>query len=132
MICNTFFSKCTTHLVTYTSSNNCSQINFVLVPKCHFSLVKDAKVIPSECLAPQHKLLITDLKICKQQRQCRMQGPATVTVTWSKLPYHKETLTHGITFHPVTQDSIATTWLTVWDRHCKNSAQHEEIRETFH
>ena len=42
-----------------------------------------------------------------------MQGPATVTVKWSKLPDHKETLAHSITFHPVTQDSIDATWLEV-------------------
>ena len=77
-----------------------------------FSNTSTGKIqIPSDCLAPQHKLFITDLKMHKQQRQHRMWGPVTVRVKWSKLPDHKEMLTHGITFHPVTQGSVDATWL---------------------
>uniref|UniRef100_A0A914WGK5 Uncharacterized protein n=1 Tax=Plectus sambesii TaxID=2011161 RepID=A0A914WGK5_9BILA len=60
---NTYFKKKDEHLETYSSSGIKTQINFCLVQRTQFSLVTNAKVIPGEAVAPQHRLLIMNLKL---------------------------------------------------------------------
>ncbi|KAG5585502.1 hypothetical protein H5410_045936 [Solanum commersonii] len=51
------------HLVTFRSSIAKTQIDYLLLRKGDRGLCKDCKVIPSENLTTQHKLLVMDLEI---------------------------------------------------------------------
>ena len=63
VITNTYFTKCDSQLWTYCSGNVCSQIDYILVWKCDFKSVCDAKGIGSEECVLQHKLLVEDLEL---------------------------------------------------------------------
>ena len=58
VITNSFFCKRKSHLVTFHSGNNQSQIDYILVRKWEFKCVRDVKVIPGEECALQHKLYV--------------------------------------------------------------------------
>ena len=60
-ICNSFFSKRPSHLITYHSGDCRSQIDFILVKRNRLKFVKDCKVFPNEECVPQHKLLVCDV-----------------------------------------------------------------------
>ena len=62
---NSFFCKRDSHLITYESGSNKSMIDFILLRRRDLKLVTDVKVIPSEEIVPQHKLLVCDLKLTK-------------------------------------------------------------------
>jgi hypothetical protein len=49
MIANTFFRKRESHLVTFSSGQHCSQIDFVLMRRKDKRACLDCKVIPGEC-----------------------------------------------------------------------------------
>ena len=54
------------------SSGACKiQIDYILIRKKDRKLVTDAKVIPSEEVLPQHRIVISDVKIksCKVEKQ---------------------------------------------------------------
>lgn len=107
VIANTFFQKRTSHLITYTSRPNTSQIDFVLLRKRDFPIVVDTKVIPSDCLAPQHKLVVTDLRI-NVRRRTNVTGPTTIK--WWKLVDHKATIVNAINFPKINPDDVDATW----------------------
>ena len=48
LICNTFFRKRDSHLITYHSGVTKTQIDFIMVRKDLFKSTKDVKAIPSE------------------------------------------------------------------------------------
>ena len=60
---NTYFIKCDSHLLTYSSGNACSKIDNILVWKRDFKSVRDVKVTESERCVLQHKLLVGDLEL---------------------------------------------------------------------
>ena len=62
VVANTLFKKRDSRLVTYESGNSSTQIDYVMVRKANRKLVRDVKVIAGEECAPQHKLVICDLK----------------------------------------------------------------------
>lgn len=62
VIANLCFSK-EVHLVTFCSTVARTQIDYLLLWKGDEGLCKDCKVIPSENLTTQHKLLMMDLGI---------------------------------------------------------------------
>ncbi|KAI0986366.1 hypothetical protein GJ496_004914 [Pomphorhynchus laevis] len=53
-LCNTFFAKRNSHLVTYSSGNHKTQIDFWACRRTDLKLVKNTKVIPFEPVASQH------------------------------------------------------------------------------
>ncbi|AQK55117.1 hypothetical protein ZEAMMB73_Zm00001d051783 [Zea mays] len=59
-IANTFFRKRKSHLVTFSSGQHTSQIDFVLLRKEDRHAYLDCKVIPGECVVSQHKLVVAD------------------------------------------------------------------------
>ncbi len=63
VISNSFFRKKTEHLITFESGNNRSQIDYILIKKKNWKLVKNTKVIPGEECLLQHRLLVCDLKL---------------------------------------------------------------------
>jgi hypothetical protein len=60
IIANTLFRKRVSHLVTFSSGQYCSQINFILVRREDRHACLDCRVIPGECVVPQHKLMVAD------------------------------------------------------------------------
>ena len=55
------------HLVTYQSGENQSQIDYILVKQQNIKLVRDVKVNPNEECVTQHKLLVCDARIKKMK-----------------------------------------------------------------
>jgi hypothetical protein len=60
IIANTLFRKRVSHLVTFSSGQHCSQIDFFLARREDRHACLDCKVIPAECVVPQHKLVTAD------------------------------------------------------------------------
>jgi hypothetical protein len=83
IVANTLFRKRVSHLVTFSSGQHCSQINFILARREDRLTCLDCKVIPGECVEPQNKLVVADFRfrICLQ-RSKRVQAPRT---KWWKL-----------------------------------------------
>ncbi|XP_055824233.1 uncharacterized protein LOC129892673 [Solanum dulcamara] len=69
MLANSSFPKKDEHLVTFRSSRAATQIDFWLLRKDDKSLCKDCKVIPSENLTTQYKLLVIDLEIRRKKKK---------------------------------------------------------------
>jgi hypothetical protein len=60
IVANSLFRKRVSHLVIFSSGQHCSQINFILTRREDRHAYLDCKVIPEECVAPQHKLVVAD------------------------------------------------------------------------
>ncbi|KAM3382190.1 hypothetical protein P3S68_007763 [Capsicum galapagoense] len=75
VVVNSGFPKKDEHLITFRSAVARTQIDFVLLRKRDRAWCKDCKVIPSENLSTQHRLLVMDLGIKKNKkrrsRECR-------------------------------------------------------------
>jgi hypothetical protein len=59
-VTNTLFRKRVSHLVTFSSGQHYSQFDFIPVRREDRHACLDCKVIPGECVVPQHKLVVTD------------------------------------------------------------------------
>jgi len=70
LVANSFFKKKEDHLVTFTSSSCKTQIDYFLTRKEDRRSCKDWKVIPSEFLGTQHRLLVLDA-VCKYPRRMK-------------------------------------------------------------
>jgi hypothetical protein len=75
-IMNTLFRKRVSHLVTFSSRQHCSQIDFILARREGRHACLDCKVIPGECVVPHHKLVVADFcfRVCFQWSK-RVQAP---------------------------------------------------------
>jgi hypothetical protein len=60
IVTNILFRKRVSHLVTFSSGQHCSQIDFIIVKREDRHACLDCKVIPGECVIPQHKFVVTD------------------------------------------------------------------------
>jgi hypothetical protein len=60
IVANTLFRKRVSHLVTFSSGQHCSQIDFILARRDDRHAYLNCKVIPEECVVPQHKLVVAD------------------------------------------------------------------------
>ncbi|XP_055800386.1 uncharacterized protein LOC129869801 [Solanum dulcamara] len=69
VIANSCFLKKDNQLVTFSSMVSRTQIDYVLLQKGDNGLCKDCKVIPSENIVIQHKLLVMDLEIKRDRRK---------------------------------------------------------------
>ena len=63
VVLNTQFVKRRSHLVTYKSGQNETQIDYILIRKEDKTLATDCKVIPSESVVAQHKLVVVDFRL---------------------------------------------------------------------
>jgi hypothetical protein len=59
-VTNTLFRKRVSHLVTFSSGQHCSQIDFILARREDMHACLDCKVIPGECVVSQYKLVVAD------------------------------------------------------------------------
>jgi hypothetical protein len=85
MVANTFFRKKKSHLITFSSGQHSSQIDFVLTRKEERPNCMDCKVIPDECVVTQHKLLVADFycQVCVR----RDRGMKITRTRWWKLKW---------------------------------------------
>jgi hypothetical protein len=60
IVVNTLFRKKVSHLVTFSSGQHYSQIDFIIARREDSYAYLDCKVIPRECVVPQHKLVVAD------------------------------------------------------------------------
>jgi len=86
---NSLFKKREDHLVTFRSGNCRMQIDYCLIRANHRSLCRDCKVIPSEFLGTQHRLLVMDMVIKGFRVERRSGGVARVR--WWNLTREKAT-----------------------------------------
>jgi hypothetical protein len=83
IIVNNLFRKRFSHLVTFSSGQHCSQIDFILTKREDRHTCLDCKVIPEECVVPQHKLVVADFRFPVHiQQSKRVQVPM---MKWWKL-----------------------------------------------
>jgi hypothetical protein len=83
IIANILFRKRFSHLVTFSSSQYCSQIDFILTRREGRHAFLDCKVIPGECVVPQHKLVVADFRFpVRLQQSKHIQASRT---KWWKL-----------------------------------------------
>ncbi|KAL6728322.1 hypothetical protein Aduo_010103 [Ancylostoma duodenale] len=107
VIMNTKFRKRSSHLVSFYSGNMKTQIDFVLVRHRDRKLVTDAKVVPYETVATQHRPLICTMKIMPPRRMRDERcGPARIK--WWRLKEKEATVTSAIKLPPVT--TVDETW----------------------
>ena len=71
IIANTFFQKRESHLITYRSGTNVSQIDFFLTRRGDRMRCKNSKVIPGESVTTQHRILVLDCRFSGRQRIVR-------------------------------------------------------------
>jgi hypothetical protein len=66
LIANTLFRKRESHLVIFQSGQQLSQIDFILARREDRRACLDCKVIPGECVVPQHKLVVANFsfRVC--------------------------------------------------------------------
>ncbi|KAF3631922.1 ATP-dependent RNA helicase A-like protein [Capsicum annuum] len=69
VVVNSSFPKKDEHLITFRSAIARTEIDFLLLRKGDRALCKDCKVIPSENLSTQHRLLVMDLGIKKNRKR---------------------------------------------------------------
>jgi hypothetical protein len=73
------------HLITFSSGQHSSQIDFVLIRREERPNWMDCKVIPGECVVTQHKLLVADFRF---QIYVRRDRDMKITRTrWWKLKW---------------------------------------------
>lgn len=74
-VANTFFRKRQSHLVTFSSAQHSSQIDFVLSRRMDRRACLECKVVPRECVVVQHKLVVAYLRF--HARVLRDKGAKT-------------------------------------------------------
>ncbi|VDP10495.1 unnamed protein product [Heligmosomoides polygyrus] len=104
---NTKFRKRASHLTSFYSGNAKTQIDFVLVRNRDQELVTDAKIVPYETVATQHRPLICTMKIAPlTTRQIERGGPARIK--WWRLKENEAAVTSRIWLPTVT--TVEETW----------------------
>ena len=71
VVCNTWFKKRDSRLITYSSGGCNTQADYIPIKNKDRKLVKDVKVIPSEEVISQHYIVFSNVKIkpCKIEKQ---------------------------------------------------------------
>ena len=68
-ILNTSYQKRKNHLVTYSNGGRETQIDYIMLRKEHASECRNCKVLPSEAITTQHRILIADLVVRKSRKK---------------------------------------------------------------
>ena len=75
VIGNTLFEKRDSHLITYASGDNQTQIDYILIRRRLRKFIRDVKVIPGEECLSQHRLLVCILQVTAPARVRRRFTP---------------------------------------------------------
>ena len=62
VVANIYFQKKDEHLITYTSGDRCSTVDYIITGREKLKNIKDCKVKPGECAITQHRILVMDYK----------------------------------------------------------------------
>ncbi|CAD7083400.1 unnamed protein product [Hermetia illucens] len=89
VLMNTWFIKRLSHLPTFYSGNNKTQIDYILIRCRHFTTVTDCKVVPHGTIAPQHRPLIAVLQIKPPMKQ-RGEHTGSRRIKWWRFREKKE------------------------------------------
>ena len=73
-IVNSYFKKREEYLVTFKGGNTKMQMDYFLVRVNNRWWCRDYKVIPTECLMTQHRLLVLHVKVRSLKRKRRSVG----------------------------------------------------------
>nr|XP_016443118.1 PREDICTED: craniofacial development protein 2-like [Nicotiana tabacum] len=84
VIVNSSFSKREEHLVTFKSMVAKSQIDYIPLRMCDREVCEDCKVILSETLATQNRLLVMDVGVMIKKKKRFVQGQPMIR--WGDLP----------------------------------------------
>ncbi|XP_070023312.1 uncharacterized protein [Nicotiana sylvestris] len=87
VIAKSNFLKRKEHLVTFQNAVAKTQIDYLLLRRCDSGLCKDCKVIPSETLVTQHRLLVLDIGIRFKLRKMSARGKPRIR--WGALTKDK-------------------------------------------
>ncbi|KAF3632943.1 hypothetical protein FXO38_25859 [Capsicum annuum] len=90
VVVNSSFSKKDDHLITFRSAIAKTQIDFLLLRKGERVLCKDCKVISSDNLSTQHRLLVMDLGIKKDKKRKVKKKVETKKGAYTKLVERKD------------------------------------------
>ncbi|XP_075083461.1 uncharacterized protein LOC142167199 [Nicotiana tabacum] len=74
VIVNSIFSKNEENLITFRSMVAKTQIDYLLLRRCDKGLCEDCKVIPSENLTTQHRLLVMNINILIKRKKRFLRG----------------------------------------------------------
>ena len=109
-IANTYFKKKLSHLITYYSGGRTTQIDYWLIRRRDLKLTTNTKVIPSDNIGPQHRLLVMDTRLeLGPWRKPRITN--TERIKWWRIPECKAQLTEALTSVRVgTSQSTTATW----------------------
>ncbi|XP_061422345.1 mucin-like protein [Lethenteron reissneri] len=91
VLANTFFKKRPSHLITYASGGRSTQIDYWLVKRDKLKTVTNTKVIPSDNIAPQHRILVMDIKMDIGQRH-RPPTTGQQRIKWWRMKECKDQL----------------------------------------
>ena len=109
-VANTFFKKRPSHLITYSSGGRATQIDYWLLRRRDLKLATNTKVIPSDNIAPQHRLLVMDTRLNIGQRR-KPQLTNTERIKWWRASEHREELAKALrTIKVDTKQPAATIW----------------------
>ena len=111
VVANSFFKKRESHLITYQSGKSKTQVDYFLFKRRDLKLVQDIKVIPSEEIAPQHKLLVCDIKV--KDNVVKTQSFVPRLKTW-KLREEENKVNFERLFTEHVQGNTATTTEELW------------------
>ncbi|XP_070045919.1 uncharacterized protein [Nicotiana tomentosiformis] len=87
VIVNSSFPKRERHLVTFQNAVAKTQIDYLLLMRGDKGMYKDCKVIPSEILATQHRLLVMDVGIMLKRR--KKSTRRSLRIRWGALTKDK-------------------------------------------
>ena len=98
LVVNSYFKKKEDHLVTFKSGSLKTQIDYFLMRVDSRRSCKDCKVIPSESLGTQHRLLVLDVEFqCLKLNKRRVGDPRVKwwTLTKENIRLLSERITEG-------------------------------------
>ncbi|WKY13292.1 hypothetical protein Q1695_004255 [Nippostrongylus brasiliensis] len=107
VITNTAFRKRPSHLISFYSGNARSQIDYVLVRRRDAKFVSDAKVVPYETVATQHRPLICTMKFTPP-KQMRIERCGRERIKWWRLKEKEAEVIGGIRMPPIVD--VDGTW----------------------
>lgn len=106
-ICNTFFKKRESHLITYYSGHKKTQIDYVLVRQRDRQLVHDVKALPYVTIATQHRPIVAKIQI-EPPPVPRPQRTGPARVKWHKFRVQESAVITRVTLPAVT--TVEATW----------------------
>ncbi|VDL84135.1 unnamed protein product [Nippostrongylus brasiliensis] len=94
------FRKRPSHLISFYSGNTRSQIDYVLVRRRDAKLASDAKIVPYETVATQHRPLICTMKITPPKREW-VERCGHIRIKWWRIKGNEARMIAEIRMPPI-------------------------------